>query len=374
MAIVVGAAVNWAKFRHPYMFPLEHQEWTRLSSRRRLALLMNGGSITGPQFLPSTLVNYFRPDGIRFTAFFPFVSLPSEPARSYGGAIIDQAYRTGGVPAFAPLLFVLGIGGLVGAVRVRFVDGVRGLLLPVAGAVAAGGGVMLYGYIAYRYTADFVPAMAICGSVAVVLIGRWLTPARPSVRRLAIVAVTVGAVFGIVANGAAGITAASTTWRGERLERYLQLQHGAGDAFDRARNLVVQSTTLEPTGPADELHIIGDCQALYLATGDQYEPWIAVELARRGRHDRGEPTSFDRWIAPADSVRRSPTARRVVGGRRRRPGALPRRRGVRLLRHRLARAAVGAAARRDRPRRHRVGPLRPPLRRHARSELVRERQ
>ena len=24
-AIVVGSAVNWVKFRHPYMFPLEHR-------------------------------------------------------------------------------------------------------------------------------------------------------------------------------------------------------------------------------------------------------------------------------------------------------------------------------------------------------------
>ena len=28
IAIVVGSAVNWVKFRHPYMFPLEHQQWT----------------------------------------------------------------------------------------------------------------------------------------------------------------------------------------------------------------------------------------------------------------------------------------------------------------------------------------------------------
>jgi hypothetical protein len=240
--------------------------------------MMNGGTITGPQFLPSTLVNYFRPDGIRFTPFFPFVSLPPEPARGYGGAIIDQSYRTGSVPAFAPLLFVLAIGGAVGSIRLRCVDGVRGLGLPVSGALAAGAGVMLYGYIAYRYTADFVPAMAVCGSVAVVLIGRWLRRARPTGRHLAIAAVTVAAVFGGVANGAAAIAAARTTWRGERLERYLRLQHGAGDTFGRAGNLVVRSATLDPTGPTDELRIIGDCRALYLATGDQYEPWIAVEL------------------------------------------------------------------------------------------------
>ena len=168
IAVVVGTAVNWAKFRHPYMFPLEHQQWTRVSSRRRLALMMNGGTITGPRFFLSSLVNYFRPDGIRFTAYFPFVSLPAEPARGYGGAIVDQAYRTGSVPAFAPLLFVFGILGVISAIRLRVVEEVRGLLIPVAGAVAAGGGVMLYGYIAHRYTADFLPALIMCGAIAVV--------------------------------------------------------------------------------------------------------------------------------------------------------------------------------------------------------------
>ena len=28
MAIAVGAMINWAKFRHPYMFPLRDQLWT----------------------------------------------------------------------------------------------------------------------------------------------------------------------------------------------------------------------------------------------------------------------------------------------------------------------------------------------------------
>ena len=35
----------------------------------------------------SSLVNYFRPDGIRFAPMFPFITLPPEPARSVGGAL-----------------------------------------------------------------------------------------------------------------------------------------------------------------------------------------------------------------------------------------------------------------------------------------------
>ena len=46
---------------------------------RREALEVNGGSITGPQFFQTALVNYFRLDGIRFVDYFPWITLPAEP-------------------------------------------------------------------------------------------------------------------------------------------------------------------------------------------------------------------------------------------------------------------------------------------------------
>ena len=76
---------------------------------------MNGGTITGPQFFSSSFVTYFRPDGIRFVDYFPCITLPAEPARSYGGAFLDQSYRTGSVTAFMPLLFLATLWGFVAA-------------------------------------------------------------------------------------------------------------------------------------------------------------------------------------------------------------------------------------------------------------------
>jgi hypothetical protein len=278
LAIGVSAAVNWMKFRHPYMFPLEHQEWTRVSSRRRLALLMNGGTITGPRFFLSTLVNYFRPDGIRFTSFFPFFSLPAEPARSYGNAIVDQSYRTGSLSSFAPFLFALGVGGFASSIWLRVVEKVRGLMVPTVGAVAAGGGVLLYGYIAHRYTADFLPALIICGAIAVVTLTRRIERGRPAFRRVVVVLLALSAVFGTFANAAAGVSTARSTWRGDRLENFLSFRHGAANVFGEADRLVVQSPTLPADAAADQLHVVADCEALYLATGDQYEPWVTVDV------------------------------------------------------------------------------------------------
>ena len=240
--------------------------------------MMNGGTITGPQFFASSLVNYFRPDGIRFTSYFPFVSLPAEPARSYGGAIVDQSYRTGSVPAFAPLL-VRSWRRAASSARsgCAAVEKVRGLIIPVVGALAAGGGVMLYGYIAHRYTADFLPGLIICGAVAVVTLVRRLERCRPSVRRRPSSPWLSPRSSGRsptappewprrarrgVASGSSSTSRSDTV---------------AGDVFGSADRLVVQSSTLPADAPADQLQIVGDCQALYLATGDQYEPWVTVE-------------------------------------------------------------------------------------------------
>jgi len=38
---------------------------------------------------------------------------------------------------------------------------------------------------------------------------------------------------------------------------------------------------LPPSAPPDELDIVGDCDALYLSTGDLYEPWVTVEVRTR---------------------------------------------------------------------------------------------
>ena len=80
MPVVLSAAVNWAKFRHPWLFPIEDQVFTDLSQRRRDSIESNGGDLFGFNLVWSTVPAYLRPDGIRFTGLFPFISLPADPA------------------------------------------------------------------------------------------------------------------------------------------------------------------------------------------------------------------------------------------------------------------------------------------------------
>ncbi|MFW5471551.1 hypothetical protein ACOCJ4_16075 [Knoellia sp. CPCC 206435] len=276
--LVVSVTYNWVKFGHPYLFPLERQVWTQVNEHRRTALEVNGGTITGPQFLETTLVNYFRPDGIRFVDYFPFITLPSEPARSYGGAFLDQTYRTGSVTAFMPLLVLLSLCSVAALLQRSPTPTVAALRWPAVGSLMVGGGVLGYGYLAHRYTSDFVPALVILGTIGLWQVTTLSVPRPQLVRPALLTAMVTLTVFSIAAQMATGALAAAHTHRGHELTSFLSLQERvSGGPGSPVSDLVSRSDGLPGRGSADDLHIAGDCAALYVNTGDQYEPWNLVE-------------------------------------------------------------------------------------------------
>ena len=132
LPLLAGMAVNWAKFRHPYLFPIDQQAFTSLNEHRRNAIEANGGDLFAPDLIGSTLVNYLRPNGIRFTSVFPWISLPPHIAQTYGSGFLDQANRTGSIVSFAPLLFGLSVWGVVATLRPGARDALRVAAHPVA--------------------------------------------------------------------------------------------------------------------------------------------------------------------------------------------------------------------------------------------------
>jgi len=282
LPLAVGVALNWAKFRHPYIFPLEDQVWTRMSAQRRAALEANGGDLVSPRILPATVVNYFRPDGIRFTSLFPYITLPAEVPQNYGGSFLDQVYRTGSVVAFMPLLLLLSIWGLVTAFRRGVSKGIRTLRIPLLTVLAIPGAIMIYGYIAMRYTAEFIPLFALAGTVGYIDLARRLA-ARPRLARPAYAALGVLAAFGFVANLAVSVSTARTAQPGVPLTQYVRVQKAISDRTP-GRPLddrIHQAPTLPHGGPADRLQIVDDCDALFLGSGDPLAPWIPVEVQAR---------------------------------------------------------------------------------------------
>ena len=154
--------MNYLKFRHPFLFPLQDQVWTELNEHRREVLAANGGSLVGLQFFPSSLVNYFRPDGIRFTGVLPVGDLPGR-----AGPGVRRGPRpelpTGSVTAFMPLLAPADAGQHPDAVPSAATPDQRAVRLIWVGALLVTGGVMAYGYVAYRYTSEFIPVLLVGG-------------------------------------------------------------------------------------------------------------------------------------------------------------------------------------------------------------------
>lgn len=279
LPLIAGASVNYAKFRHPWLFPLDKQVWTQLSEHRRDALAANGGGLVNPRFFTTSLVNYLRPDGIRFTTIFPYITLPAEPARAYNGAFLDQTYRTGSITSFMPGLFVLSITGIVVTFARRADERLRWLRFPIFAALGITGGVMFYGYVSHRYTAEFFPVLVMAGGVgAVVLLGR-VDATHPVLRRTVVMVSALVVMFSVAANTAVSLQGERIEAGGTPLRNYVIVQHRlsewTGNPLDR---FVRQADDLPDDAPADELHIVGDCDALYLATGDLYLPWVPVEV------------------------------------------------------------------------------------------------
>lgn len=272
----VGVGLNMAKFSHPYLFPLEDQVWTQLNAHRREALLVNGGTITGMQFFTTGLLGYFRPDGIRFVEYFPWITFPAEPVRGVGDAFIDQSYRMGSVTSFMPLLLIMALACLFPVFRPGASRRVAALRIPVVAMVLITGAVMNYGYYAYRYTGDFVPALVVGTLISGVYLAQKLQGLR---REFAVPVLTVlvaGTAFSVVAHLLVAFQAAAFTSPGPVLTRYLSVQERITPGAQALLTTVSDSAPVE-RGEPDEIFIEGNCEALYLETGEDSDQWLLAE-------------------------------------------------------------------------------------------------
>lgn len=296
--LAASILLNLYKFDAIMMFPLQDQVWTQVNEQRRLALAANGGSLTGPQFFTTSFMAYLRPDGVRFVDYFPWITVPAEPAPAFNGAYVDQTYRTGSATAFMPLLMGLLLFAAVACFRPRTPERLRVFRAPLIAGVLITGGVMGYGYYSTRYTSDFVPALVVGGALGTALLARAIQSRRRA-GRIAVVAATSALVaFSLAAQLAVGYYTAAIYHRGDPLVRYvsLQTQLSGGGLSER----VLATDGFPEGGRTDDLAIRGDCETLFLNTGDLYEPWVAVEqrdrvvtITKVGRLSGGEVRVLD---------------------------------------------------------------------------------
>jgi hypothetical protein len=279
--LIINVAVNWAKLGTPVGLSEADQVWTTINAHRRYYLAANGGSAFGVQFLPTTLYAYMQPGGIHFGSAFPFITLPTAPASAVGKVVLDETYPTASVPTSMPLLFLLGCWGTIMAFRPHPVDGLRPMRLLLIATAAGTGGVLLFGYIADRYLADFLPFLILAGIIGLVDVWRRLDGRRRPTRVIAVAVITVLGVFGIWSNVGAAITP-TAGWTATQAKNFVTAQRSLGGALT-----VSHGSNLPYFAPAGTLFAANNCSGLYVSTGFSYrsvpgqqlqhDTWLPVE-------------------------------------------------------------------------------------------------
>ncbi len=310
--LAAGALVTFIKFGMPFGLPMADQVWARVNEHRRNFLAANGGRAFSLEFIPSTAHAYLNPAGVRLSPAFPFIGLPSEPAPWVGDVILDQTYRTASVPATMPLLMGLAIWGLIVVFRPRAVGRAAVLRFVLLGAIAATSGVMVWGYIAHRYLADFMPVLMIGAMVGLVDVWRRFDGKSRTARRVAVAVIAALGMFSMYTNFAiASEPTDRIAWRGERIRDFLRIQDGIGSVTGHTPSDDVQygatfNKRLPDGAPAGQLFLVGYCDGLYYSIGERENGWIAVDRSKAGgRHELSirmvEP--LDRGRIPIVTVR-----------------------------------------------------------------------
>jgi hypothetical protein len=292
--LLVGVAINMAKFDIPFGVPITEQLWTKVNAYRREFLAANHNSEVGLEFIPSNVVAYLQPFGLKFSSIFPYITLPATPAHALSGVLFDKRYRTDSLPPSSPLLFLLSLWGLVTAFRPRPVGRVALTRLLLLAAGSAGAALLLWGYIAPRYLADFMPLLILASVVALVDVCRRMDGRSRKTRVGVFVVIAVLGVYSVAANVGLSITP-NEEWNGTQTLNFVETQQ----AFSRLtgnplRGDVVQGDVLPPYAPGDQLFIVGDCDGLYVSNGESYKTvpsqeyqrtnWMVVELGHTFQH------------------------------------------------------------------------------------------
>ncbi len=283
MPLLVVIALNEAKFGNPFGYSLADQVWTHVNAHRAHFLAVNGSTF-GLHFLPSTLAAYFAPNGLHITSAFPYVTLPTGPPTAVGGVVLDQVYPTASVLVSMPLTFLLACWGLVASFRPKPIGRARLAAVLLVPAAAAATGVMVYGYIADRYLADFLPLLIFASLVGVVDLWHRLARRSPRVRGAVFAAIGVVGLFGVWANIGAALTP-SALWTPAQGRSFVSAQRSLGAGA--VQSLLRQGPTLPYWAPEGTLFAVDGCTGLYVSTGFtyatvpgqqlQHETWDVVE-------------------------------------------------------------------------------------------------
>ena len=284
--VLLYVAINEIKFGTLVTLPINKQVNNPFNPSQAIALADNGGSLFGLKFVPTAVLQYLRPDALRFSGLFPFVAFPP-PAQVIGGVRYESLDFASSLTAAMPALVALGVIGVVGAFGTRRDHRLAAVQLPMVGAATGTFGVLAIAYVANRYLADFLPLVALCALSGLYLLrARW-AGWRPRWRRVGAVALGLLALFGVWVNVGLGLLYQ------RQLRDSAPIAMRAGFvAFQQRLNQDLSGGTwpglkrvnsLGPPGTPGSLVIVGRCTALYQSIGTMWEP---VERSTAAGHYR----------------------------------------------------------------------------------------
>jgi hypothetical protein len=151
--------------------------------------------------------------------------------------------------------------------------------VPFAAATLIASPIMIYGYIGYRYTSEFIPILAIGSIVGLSHIVSVTAPWLRVRRMLVLSGVSLLATFGIVANMAAGVSLQHMSNPGPLLDRYVRAQLRFDDLIGGGlADHVYLVDELPNESFGDQIAIVGECEGAFMGTGDIYGPWEPIAM------------------------------------------------------------------------------------------------
>jgi hypothetical protein len=267
--VVAYIAINLAKFGTLLDLPADRQVLTLLSAERAEWFAGNDGSFFGLRFLPTTIVQYVRPDAIRLERLVPFVRFGPR-ADEFGSYPLESNTPSSSLTSTATLLVVMALVGFV-----LFVRGRHWRITPLlAGAAVAAGPTLAIGFVANRYLVDLLPLLAVPAALAAV---HWHVARRTA----AIAAVLVLAAWGAAANTALAVWQDGIDRPGFTASRY-QLDRSV---FGGAPPSVIDLDPARPVPRDGMVAIDGECDGLYIASQGV---WVPLEQAAGVRRLQAE--------------------------------------------------------------------------------------
>ncbi|MFO7590743.1 MAG: hypothetical protein R6X23_07575 [Acidimicrobiia bacterium] len=281
--VALYAGVNQAKFGNPVSIPFDRQAQNAVDPNRQAVLAANGGTLINVAAAPTTILAYARPDTVRVSTTFPFVSFREQRATVIGDVTFDLVDRVAGMPVTMPSLVIASIVGIFVVFRRgrREPRGVSAWRLPLVGAACGVLPTLVIVYVAQRYTADFMPVLLLSGVVGVHWLVRAIAGRSPRWRRGIATTLVVLAVWGVWTNVSlayefrhAYAPLTSAELRADRAGTQLEIADAlgtGGPSFDMGRSLPASAR-------AGDLFALEGCSGLYWYDG---EDWLGVERTNR---------------------------------------------------------------------------------------------